>query len=120
MLLSDITYKKAFLISPVVDMKKLIEGMLAERNITLAELEEKKEIDDLFWPYYLYACNNTLHAKGLTHIAYGQYDNLTSLETISNFAKKNNVTLDIMINGEHRFHTPTEMEFITNWITKYK
>lgn len=119
-LLIDISYKKAFLISPVVDMKNLIEGMLNERNISLAELEEKKVIDDLSWPYYLYACNNIPLAKSCTHIAYGEYDNLTSLETISNFAKINNATLDIMKGGEHYFHTPNEMEFLTSWINKYK
>ncbi len=119
-LLSNLSFKKAFLISPVVDMKQLIEGMMRERNISLKELEEKKVIADLSWDYYTFACNNTPHINSKAHIAYGEFDNLTSLDTISTFAKENNATLDILKNGEHYFHTPEEMDFLEKWISKYK
>ena len=119
-MLCNFSFRKAFLISPVVDMKRLIEGMMRERNISLKELEEKKVIADLSWDYYTFACNNIPHINSIAHIAYGEFDNLTSLKTISSFAKENNATLDILKNGEHYFHTPEEMDFLANWISKYK
>lgn len=119
-LLSNVVYSKAFLISPVVDMKKLIESMMRERNISPSELKEKKTIADLSWEYYTFACNNIPHINSNAHIAFGEFDNLTSLETISNFAKINNATLDILKGGEHYFHTPRDMEFLKNWICNYK
>ena len=44
------------------------------------------------------------------------YDYLTSLETISDFAKNNNAGLTVMKNGEHWFHTKEEMDFLDQWI----
>ena len=44
-------------------------------------------------------------------------NSLTSLETISDFAKNNNAGLTVMKNGEHWFHTKEEMDF---WINGLK
>ena len=43
-------------------------------------------------------------------------NSLTSLETISDFAKNNNAGLTVMKNGEHWFHTKEEMDFLDQWI----
>jgi len=51
-----------------------------------------------------------VHGKG------GSRDNLTSLETISDFAKKNGATLTVMESGEHWFHTEEQMRFLDDWI----
>ena len=53
-----------------------------------------------------------------TAILYGSRDNLTSLETITSFAKKHNANLTIMDGGEHWFHTDAQMQFLYNWIRK--
>ena len=51
-----------------------------------------------------------------TYILYGEKDNMTSYETILNFANKTKANLTIMKGGEHWFHTDQQMEFLDNWI----
>lgn len=112
---------EAFFISPVVDMEKLIQDMMRWTNVTEAQLAEKKIIatsfgENLSWEYLSYIRQNPLSWHFPTKILYGEHDNLTSLETIKNFAQAHNANLTIMENGEHWFHTPTQMTFLDNWI----
>ena len=51
-----------------------------------------------------------------THILYGEKDNLTSYETIAEFAHRIGATLTVMENGEHWFHTKEQMDFLSDWI----
>ena len=53
-----------------------------------------------------------------TVILYGSRDNLTSFETISEFAKKHGADLTIMDGGEHWFHTEDQMQFLDDWIRR--
>lgn len=117
--------EKTFFISPIVDMQKLIKNMMQWANVSEEELEEKGTIktsfgEDLSWKYLSYVKNNKLIWKVPTHILYGSNDNLTSLETIVEFANIHDATLTIMENGEHWFHTEEQMKFIKQWIEKYK
>lgn len=43
-------------------------------------------------------------------------DNLTSYETMSDFASKMGISLTVMNNGEHWFHTDEQMNFLDDWI----
>ena len=54
-----------------------------------------------------------------THILYGENDNLTSLATISDFARRTGATLEVMPGGEHWFHTPEQMAFLDEWLLQY-
>lgn len=40
-----------------------------------------------------------------TDILYGSADNLTSIDTIMDFAQAHHVSITVMENGEHWFHT---------------
>lgn len=51
-----------------------------------------------------------------TKILYGDKDNLTSYETMSDFASKMGISLTVMNNGEHWFHTDEQMNFLDDWI----
>ena len=62
--------------------------------------------------------NIRLH--GTFRILYGDKDNLTSLETISAFAKQHDVELTVMPDGEHWFHTEEQMRFLDDWIAQNK
>lgn len=111
----------AFFISPIVDMKKLIENMMALANVTESELFEKKEIktdsgEILFWDYLCYVREHSFEWNIPTHILYGEKDNLISLEELSKFASKIKASITVMPNGEHWFHTAEQMEFLDNWI----
>ena len=51
---------------------------------------------------------------------YGEKDNLTSIETISEFAERIGASLTVMKDGEHWFHTEEQMEFLDDWIRNTK
>lgn len=112
---------KAFFISPIVNMEKLISDMMMWANVTEDELREKKLIETSFgetlsWEYLCYARESTDKWAIPTEILYGTADNLTSLETVTEFADKHNASLTIMENGEHRFHTDEQMRVLDEWI----
>lgn len=112
---------KALFISPIVNMEKLIADMMIWANVTEDELRIKKEIptefgETLSWEYLCYVRNNIIEWNIPTCILYGEKDNLTSTETISEFANKTGASLTIMKNGEHWFHTDEQMKFLDNWI----
>ena len=113
--------QKACFISPVVNMEKLICDMMGWAKVTEAELEEKKIIptyfgEDLSWDYLCYVRNHPVSWKIPTEILYGAKDNITSLETMTDFARKTGAKLTVMEEGEHWFHTPEQMEFLDKWI----
>ena len=87
----------AFLISPIVDMEKLIYNMMKWANVTENELSLKKEIvtnfnEVLSYDYLCYVRDNPIKWDVKTNILYGEFDHLTSLETISSLAKRINAT----------------------------
>ena len=113
--------EKAFFISPIVDMEKLITDMMLLENITEEELYKKKEIktsfgETLSLEYLTFIRKNPIEWNIPTYILYGEKDNLTSYETILNFTNKTKANLTIMKGGEHWFHTDEQMEFLDNWI----
>ena len=114
--LSKMKIKKAFFISPIVDMEKVILNMMTLANVSEQLLKEKQTINASFgetlsWNYLNYVRNHPIKWNIPTEILYEENDDLTSLETISDFAKNNNAGLTVMKNGEHWFHTKEEMEF---------
>ncbi|NLN56227.1 MAG: alpha/beta hydrolase [Clostridiales bacterium] len=109
--------EKAFFISPIVNMEKLIADMLVWANTTEEELEIKKEIftpfgETLSWHYLSWVRNNPIVWNIPTEILYGSRDNLQSIETINNFADRYGANVSVMENGEHWFHTDEQMEFL--------
>ena len=112
---------RAYFISPVVDMEKLITEMMTYAGITEDELKKQGTIstsfgEDLSWEYLCYVREHPVKWTVKTGILYGSHDNLTSPETISSFAEKHDASLTVMENGEHWFHTAEQMNFLDNWI----
>ena len=119
----DSIIKKAYFISPIVDMERLITDMMDWANVTEDKLKEKGMIhtslgEDLSWDYLCYVREHPVKWSVPTAILYGKNDALTSYETISAFAKKHNAKLTVMENGEHWFHTEEQMQFLDNWIRR--
>ena len=119
--LTNKNIEKAFFISPIVDMEKLITDMMVSENITEKELYKKKKIKTSFgeilsWDYFTFARKNPIEWNIPTYILYGENDDLTSYETILNFTNKSKANLTIMKGGEHWFHTDEQIEFLNNWI----
>ncbi len=117
--------EKAYFISPVVNMEKLICDIMKWANVTEAELEQRKIIptdfgEELSWEYLCYVREHPLTWQVPTSILYGENDNLTSLETIKDFAEKQGASLTVMKGGEHWFHTEEKMKFLDEWIRSQK
>ena len=112
---------KAYFISPIVDMERLILDMMAWASVTEAELEKRCTIptdfgETLSWEYLVYVRAHPVKWNAQTAILYGDRDELTSYETISSFAAKTGASLTVMTGGEHWFHTAEQMRFLDGWI----
>jgi pimeloyl-ACP methyl ester carboxylesterase len=121
----DDMIQKAYFISPIVDMEKLIADMMKWANVTEQELESKGIVhtdfgEDLSWKYLCYVKSHPIEWRVPTQILYGSNDHLTSIDTITDFANKHQAILTIMKNGEHWFHTEDQMLFLDNWIKDMK
>ena len=117
----DDRIQKAYFISPIVDMEKLITDMIKWANVTEQELESKGVIhtnfgEDLSWDYLSYVRSHPIEWRVPTQILYGSKDHLMSIDTITDFANKHQATLTVMEGGEHWFHTEKQMQFLDNWI----
>jgi hypothetical protein len=116
--------KKAYFISPIVNMQILIEKMMSQACVSEDELRDRGELDtecgeQLSWKYLCYAREHPICWTVPTHILYGEKDDLTSFETICEFANQAQVTLTVMKNGEHWFHTAEQMRFLDDWLRSY-
>ena len=119
--LTERKIEKAYFISPVADMEKLISDMMNWANVSETELKEAGTVKTAFgetlsWEYLCYVRNNPIRWDIPTKILYGGQDNLTSRDTISCFAATHHAELKVMEQGEHWFHTPEQMIFLDNWI----
>lgn len=120
--LADKPIDRAFFISPVVDMGKLITDMMKWAGATEDELRLQREIitpfgETLSWEYLCYVREHPIHWQIPTHILYGEKDELTASDTIAAFSERTGATLTVMKNGEHWFHTEEQMKFLDNWLT---
>ena len=118
--LTDMPIEKAMLISPIIDMESIILNMMKCENITEDKLMSEKEIvtsfgESLSWEYLSYVRKNTIHWDIPTNILFADNDNMTSVDTMTNFANKINADLTTMKDGEHWFHTDEQMNFLANW-----
>lgn len=121
MSLGSANIAKAYFISPMVNMEKLICDMMMWAGVSENELREKKSIatnfgETLSWEYLNYVRENPVCWTIPTRILYGSKDNLISLKTITEFASKINAPLTVMEGGEHWFHTDEQMNFLDEWI----
>ena len=122
--LDETLVDRAYFISPIVDMGTLICNMMQWSGVTEQELAEKQEIptnfgETLSWNYLCYVRQHPIIWNVPTCILYGEHDNLTTIETISAFAKRHHADLTVMPNGEHWFHTEEQIQFLDEWIREY-
>lgn len=115
---------KAFFLSPVVDMERIIKNMMLWFDVSEEKLEQEKIIptpvgQNLYWDYYSYVKENPITKWNIpTYILYGEKDNLCEKNIIMNFAEK--FSCDILISKEsgHWFHTENDLKILKNWIEK--
>lgn len=112
---------QSIFLSPVVDMEKIIAGMMTYFEITEDKFKLEKEIhlpngQVLYWDYYQYVKSNPINKWDIkTAILYGENDNLVKLEDLLLFSKKFDCRVNVMKGAEHYFHTDEQLEFFRNW-----
>ena len=121
--LADMPIEKAYFISPIVNMEKLIMDMMHWAGVTEDELQEKGIIatefgEALSWEYLAWARSHPVSWHIPTEILYGSEDNLQSMETVKNFAAGCGAGLTIMEQGEHWFHTEEQLQFLREWLIR--
>lgn len=115
--------ERAFFISPIVDMERLICDMMGWASVSEEELREKGTIETAFgetlsWQYLCYVRENPIRWAVPTEILYGGRDNLTARQTVSAFAAAHGAGLTVLEPGEHWFHTPEQMAFLDRWLNE--
>lgn len=115
--------KKAFFISPIVDMEGLITGLMERHGVSEEELERRGSItlpggETLSHRYLRFVREHPISWNVPTHILYGGRDEMTPRKAIEAFAAAHGAELTIYPEGQHWFHTPEQMRFLDEWIIK--
>lgn len=121
--LYDTPIERAYFLSPIVDMERLITDMLRWAGVTESALMEQGTIETAFgetlsWEYLTWVREHPLSWTVPTSILYGGNDHLQSLDTIQAFAARIGADVTVMENGEHWFHTAEQMSFLDDWIRR--
>ena len=116
--------KKAFFISPVLDMEGIITGMMANGGISEDELRGKGEIitasgQVLSYKYLCYAREHPTCFCAPSYIIYGENDTITPISAVYDFAEKNGAEVNVMEGGEHWFHTDKQLKFVDSVIKRF-
>lgn len=119
--LDETRVDRALFVSPVVDMERLIETMMAGEGITEPELRQRGEIktefgETLSWRYLQDVRQHPIRWRVPTAILYGSGDALMPRETVEAFARRTGAALTVMENGEHWFHTEEQMQVLDGWV----
>ena len=120
--LRDAKLEKSLLVSPILDMEKLIRDMMGWAGVTQEQLKEAGEIPTAFgetlsWNYLTYAAEHRITEwDSPTAILYAGEDHLTSRQTVDDFAQRFGCTVTVMENGEHWFHTEEQMAVLDAWL----
>ena len=119
--LADMPIEKAYFISPIANMEKLILDMMQWAGVTEDEIKEKGVIatefgEDLSWEYLTWVRSHPVSWHIPTEILYGSEDNLQSMDTVKAFTAGCGAGLTVMEHGEHWFHTEEQLRFLREWL----
>ena len=112
---------RAFFISPVVNMEKLITDMMGWAGVTPEQLEAAGEIETAFgqtlsWAYRTWAGEHPVTRwEHPTAVLYGTADHMTARPTVDDFVRRTGARLTVLDGGEHWFHTPEQLAVLRDW-----
>lgn len=112
---------RALLVSPILDMERLILEMMGWAGVTEERLRAEGEIPTSFgqilsWKYLCWAREHRPHDWTCPiHILYGSGDNMTARETVEEFARRRSAHLTVLEGGEHWLHTPAQLAALRRW-----
>lgn len=113
--------ERALLVSPILDMERLILTMMSWAGVAELQLREQGEIatgfgQTLSWKYLCWVREHPVyHWTCPVRILYGSGDNMTSRQTVEDYVRQHNAKLTIMEGGEHWFHTSEQLAILRKW-----
>lgn len=114
--------EQCLFVSPVVDMKRLVSKMMEWANVSEARLQRELVIptdfgQTLSWKYWTYILEHPIMKwECPTWILYGDKDHLVDRDSVECFSQKFQCELTIVENGEHWFHTETQLNVLADWV----
>ena len=113
----------ALFLSPVLDMRRLIENMMGWFGVTQERLCRERAIETptgetLYWDYYCYVKEHPVRRWDTpTSILCGGRDELCEPDVTARFARQYGCRLLTRPEAGHYFHTPKELEALRQWLT---
>lgn len=119
----DYDISQSLFLSPVVNMKSIINNMMQSFDVTEEKLEAEKIIqlpigETLDWDYYSFVKANPINFEWdvKTDILYGAHDGMCEWQDILDFSKRYNAVVKVDEDGEHYYHTDQHLMTITEWL----
>ena len=112
---------RAYFISPLVDMERMILDRLAQIGATEERLRAAGTIafgaeDELSWAYLQYVRAHPIHWNVPTKILRGGCDALIPIDTVQSFARSASAEVTVLPGAGHWIHTPEEVTALVQWI----
>ncbi len=119
----NLEIKQSLFLSPVVNMERLIQNMMNSFQISEDQLKAEKQIklpigETLDWDYYTYVKENPINFgwNTPTEILYGSKDNISEWREVDSFATRYKAKVKVLDEGEHFFHTKSQLSVFETWI----
>lgn len=122
--LAEQPVERAWFLSPVVDMRRLIENMMRWFGVSEERLRAEGQVETpigqtLSWDYYRYVCGHPVEGWDIpTDILYGERDEMCERNTVEAFADRFAAGLTIVPGSEHYFHTPEQIAALRGWLER--
>lgn len=114
---------QALLLSPVTDMRCMIEQMMAAAGVSAAALKQAGIIaqpggPDLSWQYYDYVCTHPVRCWNIpTAVLRGEMDTLSTAQAYTAFAARfGQSDLTVIPGAAHWFHTGNDLAALRSWL----
>lgn len=112
---------RALLVSPVLDMERLILDSMDRAGVTQEQLQGQKQVaaasgQTLSWAYLCWVRDHPVHPwRCPIYILYGGRDSMISRKTVEEYARRHHAQLTVMEAGEHWFHTEKQLAALRTW-----
>lgn len=118
---SDTPIDRAWFLSPVTDMERIIHNLMNYCGIDENQFKERvlvqNDIEPLYFPYYEYVLMHPItNWPHETYILRGEKDTLCEYPYVKKFADCFGCELTVQEGSEHWFHTDSELELFRLWI----
>ena len=113
--LQEKALRRALFVSPIVDMEDLIGRMMQQANVTEEQLKAAGEIPTTFGETLSWVRKHPLRWRIPTQVLYGEADALTSYAVLDRFKRATGAQLTLLADGEHWFHTETQLAVLQAW-----